>query len=1182
MKKHLKITLISMLCIVALGVAFFVTQAQGDIYRETNAFVDNYYIGATDQEKPFFDVILPEIAKNIKENNKNSITPYYDAFPVANNPENFQGLGSTTYANINGQTVTAEAFLRLYGDSLHDPNNGMGLLLYQCIQYKRAHPEEDVKLTMSYFRTSATASVCVIPESKYYGYMRSLYGTNYDEHGFVRISYMLTEAARMGIEVTLVNQLTSYAVKQYDPVSNTLKSRSALSYKTYFKKALNTDCYDKYAKGKKVSDFMNFCAVEWDVNDKTTDMQHLKSLTASHYLATDGTEHKNAVFFTSSNLDENDYKGRNGNSLAQSGVIISDHEELYRVTYNYTQLMAEYDGLEELFELQKIVNERNVEQAEMIRSGKGSLIPKDEQIVYVGTENDPVFELYFTPFGGGMDVWDIENNAFCKYMDKMAQSEDYVEYAFNVYGFGESFIGATMEDMVEQTFCENQNPQNKLFIRVPDFDIPNAAALKVGTQIGAKDIKTDNIKYHTKDMLLNYVEDGVRHRVSLLSSCNSYPLAFSLRTNSLLVINETDASGGNFFNIFGDKFTNGMFSNDLLIAPGDLSMTEGTSQELDVFYPGGKTLTWTSSDPGVASVSKGTVKALKSGCAVITATDGTVSKSITVTVSGCADCQKADSGLHASTGQQYILSQRIDNAPRTFEAVFTLDKSNLTGVNTLLGTDDNYEGGWAFTVDKSGHPRVMIRNKAGYGNAGVYVFDQVDVAIGQELHMAIALDTSNKQMHCYINGELAQTISGITKYTGFGTKYLPVIGGDYRSGNGTYFTGVIHSMAVWSDKRSESEIVKDYKNGVNLSDSNLLASYDFTRCDSCMLKDYSAKKNDISVLKLWLGKDEVSPVTDYAYSFAVIGDTQTMNERDPEAMESIYDWLIANKDSHKIKYVMGMGDITDDSTDQEWVNANKFISKLNGIIPYSLARGNHDDWDDFNRNLHNGFYETTVDGMMVSGDVELTDPKQPGLIPGKLPDGSSGLVTREEDVPEGGTVQGDLTNSYRTIEVNGTKYLIMTLDFAPNSQMLQWANDVIEAHPDHWVIATTHAYMYRDGTTISDEDCYPPTYYTGYTDAQNGDDMWNKVFSKHKNVLLVLSGHDPWQHIVYRQDTGVNGNTVTQMLIDAQYTDLYIGSTAMVAMLYFSQDGKTMTVRFYSVEKDCYGSELSNFTVKLR
>ena len=225
MKKHSRIRYIVLVCILLLGGGFILARADGEKGTETNAFVSNYYIGATNQDEPFFEVILPKIAKNIKENNKKSITPYFDKLPQANNPENFQGLGSTTYADINGKTVTAEAFMRVYGDSLHDPNAGMGLMIYQCIQYKLANPKQDVKITFSSYRTSATAAVCVLPESKYYGYMRSLYGTNYDEHGFVRVSYMLTEAARMGIEVTMVNFMKSYSVSQYDSSAGKLKSR---------------------------------------------------------------------------------------------------------------------------------------------------------------------------------------------------------------------------------------------------------------------------------------------------------------------------------------------------------------------------------------------------------------------------------------------------------------------------------------------------------------------------------------------------------------------------------------------------------------------------------------------------------------------------------------------------------------------------------------------------------------------------------------------------------------------------------------------------------------------------------------------------------------------------------------------------------------------------------------------
>ena len=81
--------------------------------------------------------------------------------------------------------------------------------------------------------------------------------------------------------------------------------------------------------------------------------------------------------------------------------------------------------------------------------------------------------------------------------------------------------------------------------------------LNLGTEIGHRDIK-DGTAIHSKDILMSYEENGVRHRVSLLTSCNFYMIAFSYRTNSLLVINETDETGGNFYNIMGEKYSYGM------------------------------------------------------------------------------------------------------------------------------------------------------------------------------------------------------------------------------------------------------------------------------------------------------------------------------------------------------------------------------------------------------------------------------------------------------------------------------------------------------------------------------------------------------------------------------------------------------------------------------------------------
>lgn len=1186
MMKKLRNTLFYILActVVLVGGITLARAAEFVPPSETSAFVTNYLIGETDVDAPFFEEILPLIRKNIKEYNKHTVTPFYDKFDVLNNPENFQGLGHTTYANINGKTVTAEALYRYENEGKCDPNVGLGIMIYQCIQYKIAHPEEDVEIWYANYRTSVTYSVCVIPESKYYGYGRVLFGTNYDEQGFVRLSYMLAEAARMGIKVTLVTQLNSYGRDQYDPTqSDNLKYKGIIDHEKYFTAASETDCYNKYAPGKKVSDFLYFGKVGWNVEDKTSDMQHVKGAAVSHYLATDGTEHGKTIYMGSSNLDDVDYRGANANNGSQSGVIISDHDELYRITKNYFQLMYDYRGQEDMFEFRKIVNQRNEEQLKLILSGKEHLIPEDEQIVYLGSKTDKVFELYFTPLGGSVDVWDTVMNPLCKYVDKLQYSEDYIEFIWNISGYSDCNLATTLNNVLDNAFSSNRNVNNKLAIACHSSD--QYAALKdtlsdlnLGTEIGYRVIK-DQGRVHAKDMFVSYVEDGERHNVSLLTSCNYYPIAYNYRANSFLVINETEKTGGNFYNILTDRSSFGLISKDLMASPANITLEPGQSYNLDVTYTGSKTLTWTSNKTSVATVKNGKITAVGKGSATITVTDGTHKYTVKVKVVDCVECVDAD-GLTCNIDEQYVFSEKLSKMPLTFEATFSVDADDLTKTVTLLGNDGLYDPSLVFSLTSSGQPRVVIRNVASNSKQYTYTFKNVNVATGEKVHLAIVMDFSKKKMHCYVDGALKQSVS-IGSFTAYEQKHNFVVGGDLKNGNATYFPGIIDSVALWSDLRSASEVANDFSNGIDTSDKNLLVSYNLTRCDEHLVKDLSSNGNDLEHIALWLDKDEVEPVTDFEYSFAVIGDTQTMCENDPEAMEALYDWILENKDSQKIEYVIGLGDITDDSTDGEWETVNRIISKLNGVIPYVLTRGNHDDWDDFNRNLHNGYYETTVDGMMNSGKVSLTDPDQPGVIKTVNADGSVTIVTREEDTPEGGTVTGDLTNSYRYFNIQGTDYLIMTLDFAPSSKVLKWAESVIKAHPNHKVIVVTHAYMYRDGTTIDAGDCYPPSYYTGYTDAQDGDEMWEKCFSKYENVLMVLSGHDPWQHIVYRQDKGVNGNTVTQMLIDPQYVDRNIGATAMVAMFYFSDDGKTLTVRYYSVEKDCYGSELSQFTVHL-
>ena len=100
--------------------------------------------------------------------------------------------------------------------------------------------------------------------------------------------------------------------------------------------------------------------------------------------------------------------------------------------------------------------------------------------------------------------------------------------------------------------------------------------------------------------------------------------------------------------------------------------------------------------------------------------------------------------------------------------------------------------------------------------------------------------------------------------------------------------------------------------------------------------------------------------------------------------------------------------------------------------------------------------------------------------------------------------------------------------------------------------------MYRNSTTISSND-------VASSSVNNGLSIWNKLISKHDNIMMVLSGHDPACDIVIRQSESAGGNVVTEMLVDFQYMDRGVDyKSGMVAMLYFSADGKKVTVEYVS------------------
>lgn len=517
-----------------------------------NVTTYSYY----NSDAPFFNEYMDNV---YQLDNDSSIDTWFDGLPATENTSNFCSLGTTTYAGINGKNVTVDAFNRNQGESLNDPNFGQGMLIYQCIQYKVAHPDAEMFIYFSSYRTSVTASVCVDRNSRYFGYMRSLHECEYDDHGFVRLSFMLVEAARMGIHVTLVTQLNSYGTNQYSAqAAKQYAYKAHLDHTTYFLGAMNRNCYTSYAPGDKISDYLTFARVQWDVDARGGDMHHIKTCVVSNYIDKDGTEHGPSIYLTSSNLDENDYLGRNGNTGSQSGAIISDHDALVSVTRNYLDLIVQYQGKYDMPRFRDLVRRRQTDQIDLILADRENEISDAERLVYLGSDSDDVFEMCFTPLPGGIAVWDTVHDPYCKYLSEMAASEGSIVFTWTMpYNECNNYFEYTFEDIISEAFHRNKNVDNRIYLHFESFSSINYNDLVVGRDLAFKMVNTNLSKYlHSKDILMSYVRGGERKYISIVSSANFGLAPFWYRTNSVLVIKETEAAH-DFYTTLGRATTYG-------------------------------------------------------------------------------------------------------------------------------------------------------------------------------------------------------------------------------------------------------------------------------------------------------------------------------------------------------------------------------------------------------------------------------------------------------------------------------------------------------------------------------------------------------------------------------------------------------------------------------------------------
>lgn len=122
------------------------------------------------------------------------------------------------------------------------------------------------------------------------------------------------------------------------------------------------------------------------------------------------------------------------------------------------------------------------------------------------------------------------------------------------------------------------------------------------------------------------------------------------------------------------------------------------------------------------------------------------------------------------------------------------------------------------------------------------------------------------------------------------------------------------------------------------------------------------------------------------------------------------------------------------------------------------------------------------------------------------------------------------TSSAQVFTAGGYEFLHIALEMQPGDEVLRWADSVIETHKGKPTIISTHDYLNTQGQRVANPLV---DLAAADPDGNNGpQQMWDKLFSQHSQIFLVLCGHQHGQN--YRQDDNTYGQPVHQVLADYQ------------------------------------------------
>lgn len=297
-----------------------------------------------------------------------------------------------------------------------------------------------------------------------------------------------------------------------------------------------------------------------------------------------------------------------------------------------------------------------------------------------------------------------------------------------------------------------------------------------------------------------------------------------------------------------------------------------------------------------------------------------------------------------------------------------------------------------------------------------------------------------------------------------------------------------------------------------------------------------------------------------SFSMILLGDPQGYTKYDinQPLFELCTVWCADNIDNLKVKAVLCTGDLVEQNENivlnrsmlnqtskqmYEW--ASHCMKRLDNKVPYIISTGNH-EYGYVRGDESFTHFPEYFDVARNSKNAECLVAAFPNRM---------GNVSIEN-------------SAYEFNDKNWGKLLVITVEWAPRDEVLEWARKLCasDKYKNHTAILMTHTLLREKTAEYTDNENYK------IKPANYGKGIWEKLVKVTPNMRLVICGHtgtpgDFDQSVAYRKDKNDAGKEVHQMMFNVQILGggwEGNGGDGWLRVLEFMPDGKTIKVRTYS------------------